>query len=475
MSDLRTLLPEVLLLGGAVGCLLLGSWTPRHRQGRVVLLAGLVIVAAGAVSVHALGGAATTAYSGTVTVDGLTGILRLSVLGSLLVVLMLVRHELADSPRESEVVVLLLLGGLGVLVLGASTDLAVLTVAFLLASIPLYGLIGLSPGAAAPEAVMKTYLLGALAGIWLMLGAAVLTGLTGTTAYSDLEGVREAPLAAAVGGVVLVVLGLLFKAGSVPMHFWVPDAVEGASTTAAAFLTTVPKLGAVVAAARLLEALPAQERWALLVAGLAAAGMVVGNLVALTQGDVRRLLGWSAVGQVGFLLAVVAAVPSVGEAAAVLGMFVVGYAAANLTCFAVLAAEPQRRTIAEWRGTGRASPRLVPALGVGLLALVGTPPTGVFVAKLLTFDVIIEAGLTWLAVLVALSTLIGLAYYLRWLAACLTAPEESGTQDHEPAEGTGIPDVGGSGRRMAVGVAGGCAAVAVLLGLAARTVLGTIG
>ncbi len=184
MSDLRTLLPEVLLLGGAVGCLLLGSWTPRQRQGRVVLLAGLVVLAAGAVSAHALGQAATSAYAGTVTVDALTGILRLSVLVSLLVVLMLVRHELADSPRESEVVVLLLLGGLGVLVLGASTDLAVLTVAFLLASIPLYGLIGLSPGTAAPEAVMKTYLLGALAGIWLMLGAAVLAGLTGTTAYS---------------------------------------------------------------------------------------------------------------------------------------------------------------------------------------------------------------------------------------------------------------------------------------------------
>ncbi len=301
MSDLRTLLPEVLLLGGAVGCLLLGSWTPRQRQGRVVLLAGLVVLAAGAVSAHALGQAATSAYAGTVTVDALTGILRLSVLVSLLVVLMLVRHELADSPRESEVVVLLLLGGLGVLVLGASTDLAVLTVAFLLASIPLYGLIGLSPGTAAPEAVMKTYLLGALAGIWLMLGAAVLAGLTGTTAYSDLGRVREAPTAAAVAGVVLVVLGLLFKAGSVPMHFWVPDAVEGASTTAAAFLTTVPKLGAVVGAARLLEALPAQERWGLLVAGLAAAGMVVGNLAALTQSRVRRLLGWSAVGQVGFL------------------------------------------------------------------------------------------------------------------------------------------------------------------------------
>ncbi len=309
MSDLRTLLPEVLLLAGAVGCLLLGSWTPRHRQERVVLLAGLVVIAAGAVSAHALGGAATTAYSGTVTIDALAGVLRLSVLGSLLVVLMLARHELADSPRESEVVVLLLLGGLGVLLLGASTDLAVLTVAFLLASIPLYGFIGLSPGVGAPEAVMKTYLLGALAGIWLMLGAAVLTGVSGTTAYSDLGRIREAPTAAAVAGVVLVVLGLLFKAGSVPLHFWVPDAVEGASTTAAAFLTTVPKLGAVVAAARLLEALPAQERWVLLLAGLAAAGMVVGNLAALTQRDVRRLLGWSAVGQVGFLLAVVAAVP----------------------------------------------------------------------------------------------------------------------------------------------------------------------
>jgi NADH-quinone oxidoreductase subunit N len=254
----------------------------------------------------------------------------------------------------------------------------------------------------------------------------------------------------------------------------VPDAVEGASTTAAAFLTTVPKLGAVVGAARLLEALPAQERWGLLVAGLAAAGMVVGNLAALTQSRVRRLLGWSAVGQVGFLLAVVATVPRVAEAAAVLGLFVAGYAAANLACFAALAAEPERRTIADWRGTGRARPGLVTALGVGLLALVGTPPTGVFVAKLLTFDVLVEAGSTWLAVVVALSTLVGLAYYLRWLAACLTAPDESGTQD-DAAQATGPPPAGGPGRRLAVGVAGGCATVAVLLGLMAQVVLGTMG
>ena len=103
------------------------------------------------------------------------------------------------------------------------------------------------------------------------------------------------------------------KAGAVPAHFWVPDAVQGSWVTSAAFLTTVPKLGAVVAVMRLLEALPRQDVWPLLVAALAALGMTAGNLAALTQGDVRRLLGWSTISQVGYLLAVVAAVESGGR------------------------------------------------------------------------------------------------------------------------------------------------------------------
>ncbi len=456
-GSVLALLPELVLLLGAIGCLLLGSWTPRSRQGRVRAVAALAVLAFLAVAVRGLLTGATTAFSGTFAVDDTTGLLRLVVGLALLVLLALAGDEVAGNPRESEVYVLLLLGADGVLVVGGATDLAVLVVGFLLASIPLYGLIGLSTATSAPEAALKTYLVGALSGIVLMLGAGVLFGLSGSTAYADLAaGVRDAPVAAGAAGIVLVLFGLLFKAGAVPAHFWVPDAVQGSWVTSAAFLTTVPKLGAVVAMMRLLEALPRQDVWPLLVAALAALGMSVGNLAALTQGDVRRLLGWSTISQVGYLLAVVAAVPTVERARPAVLLFLAGYAVTNLACFAVLRAEPERVRVEQWRGVARRRPGLVVALGVALLGLVGTPPTAVFVAKVATIAVTWEAGLAWLAVLVAANTVLSLAYYLRWLATCLAPADQ---------------DEHSSTRRLPAGLAMGCAAGALALGLVAGPVL----
>ncbi|CAN5120652.1 hypothetical protein BH09ACT12_BH09ACT12_16200 [soil metagenome] len=463
-ADIASMVPELILLVGAIACLLLGSWTPRRSQYRVRATASVTALAAAGFGVAGLVHGPTTAFSGTVVIDEATGVLRLVVMLALLILLALAGGEIATHPRESEVYVLLLLGATGVLLLGATTDLAVLVVAFLLASIPLYGLIGLSAGAAAPEAALKAYLIGALSGILLMLGAAVLYGLIGSTSYGDLaDGVSHAPPAAAVAGVVLLLTGLLFKAGAVPAHFWVPDAVEGSWITSAAYLTTVPKLGAVLAVARLLDHLPPEDRWILLVAGLAALSMTVGNLAALTQDDVRRLLAWSTVSQVGYLLAVAASVPRVDQALPALMLFLAGYAVTNLACFAVLAAEPGRNTIEEWRGLARRRPGLVAALGVGLLGLVGTPPTAVFVAKLLTVSVTWEAGLEWLAVLVAVNTVLSLGYYLRWLAACLAGDPD----DTAPPTGEAFT----ASRRTSARIAGFCAVAAFVLGVVAGPVL----
>ncbi len=448
-------------------CLLLGSWTPRRLQHRVRLAAGLSTSVALGLAVKSLMDAPMSAFSGTVAIDEATGVLRIVVLISLLALLVLAGDEVAAHPRESEVYVLLLLGADGVILLGAATDLAVLVVSFLLASIPIYGLVGLSAGRNAPEAALKTYLIGALSGILLMLGASVLFGVIGSTGYAGLAaGASAAPAPAVIAGVVLLLVGLLFKAGAVPAHFWVPDAVEGSWVTSAAFVTTIPKLGAVLAVARLLEHLPDEVRWPLLVAGLAAVSMTVGNLAALTQDDVRRLLAWSTISQVGYLLAAAAAVTRTDQALPTLMLFVAGYAVTNLACFAVVAAEPERRRLDQWRGLARRRPALVAALGVGLLGLVGTPPTAVFVAKLLTIGVTWDAGLQWLAVLVALNTVLSLAYYLRWLAACL------GSEEPEGMDGTGEASshtVASS--RLAVV----CALGAVALGLAAGPLLAVVG
>lgn len=462
-ADLMAMLPEGTLVLGAVLCLLLGSWTPRTRQYRTRALAGLTTLAMVGFAVLGLIRGPTTAFSETVTVDEATGALRIVVGVALLALLYLAGGEVRDHPRESEVAVLLMLGGAGVSLLGAAADTAVLVVAFLLASIPLYGLIGISADPRAPEAATKTYLIGALSGILMMLGASLLYGMTGTTAYADLGALASAPAAGAAAGVALLSVGLLFKAGAVPAHFWVPDATQGSWITTASFLTTVPKLGAVLAVVRLLQALPPDRVWVLLVAAVAAITMTVGNLAALVQQNLRRLLAWSTVSQVGYLLAVAAAVRGSDVALPTLVLFLAGYAVTNLGAFAVLATDVERVEVDHWRGVARQRPGLVAALGVLLLGLVGTPPTAVFVAKTLTLTATWEAGLAWLAVLVAANTVLSLAYYLRWLTACLRRPDAPRSVDDRQHDAE------------ATRVAAACAVAAVGLGIAAAPVLGLVG
>ena len=217
-------------------------------------------------------------------------------------------------------------------------------------------------------------------------------------------------------GVVGVLAGLMFKAGWVPGHFWVPDAAQGAGGAVAAFLTTVPKVGALVAAYRLAAMLPDTLNWPpLLVAVLAIASMTLGNLAAYWQQDPRRLLGWSTVSQVGYLLVPVAVAGRTDFALPSLLVYLTGYTVTNIAAFAVTTALPQRRDLASYRGLGKARPWLAASLVVALLGLVGTPPTVVFVGKLTTAMAAWDGGHAWLAIVVFVNTLVSLFYYLRWI------------------------------------------------------------
>ncbi len=419
-ADLVTLLPETLLFLGGMVTLVGGSFTPRTRQWRMRVVASAATAASLAAGLGAWSRDPATAFSDTFVVDASTGAARAAVTVSLLLVLLMAAGDVRDHPRESETYSLLLFGAAGALLLAASTDLAVLVVAFLLSSIPLYGLVGILARPDSPEAALKTYLFGALFGIVLMLGAVLLYGLAGRAGYSALEArLPAAPTAAVSAGGVLVLVGLLFKAGGVPGHFWVPDATEGASTTAAAFLTTIPKIGALVAITRLVAVLPGELRWATVLGVLAVASMTLGNLAALGQSDVRRLLGWSTVSQVGYLLAAAAVTTLSEQAQPALLFFLTGYALTNLTAFALVAAEPDRRSLEQWTGLAATRPGLTVALVVALLGLVGTPPTAVFVGKVTTMAATWDAGLGWLAVAVAVNTVVSLFYYLRWIRAAL--------------------------------------------------------
>lgn len=422
-GQLPSLLPEIFLLLGAVTSLLAGSFLPRRRQWAARLVAVAALAAAGLAAGIGLAGAGTTVFDATYAVDTATGVARLVVVGATLLVIGLGVDELAGTARESETYALLLLGALGAIVVSGADDLLVLAVGFLLASIPLYALIGMSRTAGGAEAALKTYLLGALLGIVLLAGVTLLGGIGRSTRYTDLAGtLTEVSPGLVAAGAVAVLGGLMFKAGGVPGHFWVPDAAQGAGGAAAAFVTTVPKIGALVALYRLVDTLPDDARLRPMVAVIAALSMTLGNLAAFGQDDPRRLLGWSTVSQVGYLLIPVAVAGRTGLALPSLLIYLAGYAVSNVTAFAVCAGLPRRRDLAGYRGLGAARPWLAAALVVSLLSLVGTPPTAVFVGKLTTFTAGWDGGTAWLVVVAVLNSVASLYYYLRWIVPTVRRP-----------------------------------------------------
>lgn len=457
------LLPELILLGSAVLGLLLGSWLPRRRQYVVRLLAAVAVLA----GLVASGIGATrpdeVAFGTSYAVDTLTHATRTIVFVSVLVALAISVDATAGHRRETEFVVLLQLGALGTIILGGANDLLLLLAAFLLASIPFYALAGWDKSTLGTEAAMKYYLSGAFFGVAMLTGTAVLYGVGRSTAYASLrENLAAGPVAAAGVGLVAVLAGLLFKVGGVPGHFWVPDVTDGTPPSVAAIVTTIPKIGGLVGMYRLLDvAIPAGalDR-PMLVALLAAASMTLGNLAAFFQTSVQRLLAYSTISQVGYLLVAIAVAGRTGLAQPALLYYLAGYAITNLGAFAVAAELPRARRLDDYRGMARQHPALAAALVICLLGLIGTPPTAVFVGKLTVFTAAVDGGLSWLAVLAMINTVASVFYYLRWIAPAFRAGDgRVRTTALQPA---------GTWSAVAAYL---CAGAAVLLGVLAGVVL----
>jgi len=430
-DDPLALLPELLLLLGAVAGLLLGLWTPQHRQARVGWLVVLACLASAIAAAADLGSPPQAVYGGTWMIDTTTGVVRITVALATAAAVWIAASSLRGHPRQTEAYVLMLLGALGAVALAASGDLLMLVAGYLLASVPLYALAGFAKDSRGVEAALKYYLMGALVGVVTLVGVASLVLATGATGYSEIAAaLPTAPAPLLALGFLGVLAGVGFKAGAVPVHFWVPDVTAGTTPAMAAYITTIPKLGAVAAAFRLLAEpfAAAPLNLPLLVAVLAAASMTLGNLAAFAQTEVQRLLAYSTISQVGYLLMVVAVAARTDLAVPALAVYLAGYAVTNLGAFAIAAALPTARTLGEWAGavTGR---WLVVTLVVCLLGLVGTPPTAVFVGKLAVFAAAADGGLMWLVVLAAANTVASLFYYLRWIVAAATpaSPASSGT------------------------------------------------
>lgn len=449
------IVPELTLVVGGVVVLVYALFAPRRRQALAAGVAlGAVVIAAG-ISATMLTEPDRLTFADTYAVDGAAVWAKLVILATAAVVIALSVEWFRRDPRHGEYYTLLLFSTLGAVLLAGATDLMQATMALLLSSVTGYVLTAYHrTSRSASEAGMKYFLVSAFTGAGLLMGVAYLFGLAATTTLPGLQTALPDGGAALVAGVALVIVALAFKTGAVPAHAWVPDVAQGAPVPVAAFVTAAPKVGGLVFLARFVTALPPEAvGWRPLVAVLAAATMTLGNLAALWQDDVRRMLGWSAVSQTGYGLLAVVALGRSDLAVPALLYFVLAYALGNVAAFGVVAELRGRTERDGYAGLARAHPWLAGALAVSLLSFVGIPPLAGFAAKLLLFATAIDAGYLWLAVLAVANTVVSIAYYARVLSPAYFA---------EPA--TPVPLLG---RWASVGALASALAV-VAVGLAAE-------
>lgn len=391
----------------------------------------------------------------------------LALQGLLLLSLLVLLPLLPGALREhrippGEAVFLLLCSATGALVMPAAHDVITLVIALELVSLPSFVLVGLrraDPRSA--EAALKAFLLGVVSTALTLYGASLLYGLTGSLQLEAIShhlttGPRQALAGAAVA---LVVIGFGFKVAAVPFHSWVPDAYSGAPLPVAAYLAVVSKAaGFAGLMLLLLRGLgPYVSAWGPALAALAALTMTVGNLLALRQRSVIRLLAWSSIAQAGYMLVPLALqdLDRVGEASTATLGYLGFYAPMTLGAFAAAAVLARRHgalTLDGSRGLVRVAPWTAAVLALSLASLAGLPPgVGGLVAKVVVLRSAVDAGYTWLAVVMAVNTVIGLAYYLRWAALVLAPSPES-------APRTGLPRPRGA---VVAGLLAGAATVVV--------------
>jgi NADH-quinone oxidoreductase subunit N len=410
--------PELILVVGGVVVLLYALTAPRRLQGTAAVLAFGAVAASALATVAMLDGPEAYTFADTYARDVPAVWAKLVVLAATAVVIALSAPWFRRDPRVGEYYTLLLFSALGAILLAGATDLKQFVVATLLSSATGFVLVAYHRRSrSSAEAAMKYYLLGALASVTMLFGVAYLFGLAGSTTLPGLQdGLPSGGVAVAVA-VALVLVAVAFKLGAVPVHAWMPDVAEGAPAPVAAFVTSVPKVGAFLFVARLALGLPDDAvGWRPLLALIAAATMTLGNLAALWQDDVRRLLGWSSVSQTGYGLMAVVALQRSDLAVPALVYFLVAYVLANVAAFGVVVELRGRTERRAYAGLARARPLLAAALAVTFLSFIGVPPLAGFAAKLVLFGAAMDAGYTWLAVVAAINTVISIAYYVRVLA-----------------------------------------------------------
>ena len=419
LNDLPYLAPEILLAIGGLVVLLLGAIRPpsdRRLLGTVTIgwlaLAAVASVAASRVA------PSQPLFFGMLTVDGVTTLGRLVAIAAIgLVALISVGYRRLPDQRAGEWMALLLFAAVGVMLVAGAMDLALVYIAVELVSVASYILVGmLREEATSSEGSLKYFLYGALSTGLLLYGLSLLYGALGSlhlTALGSafLPGVTRLPLVSI--GVALIVAGLGFKVAMVPFHMWAPDAYQGAPVPVAAFLSVASKAAGLLALVRLFQIGLGSGMWPDLFAWLAVLTMTLGNVVALRQTNIKRLMAYSSVAQAGYLLIGLVCFGPLGMTAII--VYLAAYLAMNLGAFGCITALGDligSDQIDDYRGVAQRAPVLAALLTLFLLSLAGIPPMAGFIGKWLLFSAAIEAGRVGLAVAAVINSVVSVAYYV---------------------------------------------------------------
>jgi NADH-quinone oxidoreductase subunit N len=421
-ADYMRLLPEIVLtvfgmIVMVVDAAAEGQDKERHIEktlGTIALIGSLAALAATFVQAQYPG----FAFWNMVQVDSFSVFFHLLITAVTTVVILTSYEYMAvQQIRAGEYYALILFGAVGMSLMSSAVELVLIFIALEISSISTYVLAGFRRHeATSSESSVKYFLLGSFATAFFLYGVALMFGATGSTNISTIEDVLRSgqiPLLA-YAGVALMFVGLGFKVAAAPFHVWTPDVYEGAPSPVVGFMSTAPKAAVFAVLLRIMFEANAPGRIGLICV-VAALSMTIGNLGALVQDNIKRLLAYSSIAHAGYLLVAFAALPNNGIPAAM--FYTASYAAMNVGAFAVIShfggAGERYVTLEDYSGLGRRSPLLAATLTIFLLSLIGIPITGGFFAKFYVFSAALQANLVGLVIIGVLNSAVGAYYYLR--------------------------------------------------------------
>lgn len=424
LNDVLLILPELWVLGMACVILLLDLFIAKDRKGILHFLAMLTLAFAAILTWHQRpdGIASVDAFAGTVVRDYFGDVLKTALYVVVGVALTYAKNYLRQRDLfMGEFYVLALLGLLGMMVMVSAGSLVTLYLGLELLALCSYGLVGMNRDSVqSTESAMKYFVLGALASGILLYGMSMIYGVTGSLDLSTIAeratALRSDDLVLAFGLAFLIV-GLAFKFGAVPFHMWLPDVYEGAPTAVTLFIASAPKIAAFGFAMRLLvDGLdPLRVHWEQMLLVLAVASLAVGNIVAIAQTNFKRMLAYSTISHVGFLLIGLLAGSKEGYAAAM--FYAITYALSAAGAFGVMIVLARKgfeaETLDDLKGLSQRSPWHALVTLMLMASLAGIPLFAGFISKFLVLKAAISAGHVWLAGFAVLMSVIGMYYYLR--------------------------------------------------------------